>query len=220
MPDVELNTQGRIRRVPYSKQAGESLSRFTTCATCGRQCKRTYCSVPCYRLRQRSQPSADRFWAKVRRGAPDACWPWLASCHGGRGGGRYGQFKITVAPNQLRTVSAHVYAYELTYGPVPDGLEILHACDEPLCCNPRHLSADTHAENVRQAVERGRHHVPRPGRQKVSDGDVETIVAMRASGLTLVQIAAHFDVTKSLVSQIANGRRRQFRHPVEQRRTA
>jgi hypothetical protein len=208
MSNTEVNGQGRIRHVLYSKQTRESLSDFRTCATCGRLCKRTYCSVSCYRAKQRSQPSAERFWAKVQKGAPDACWPWTGNAAGGRNGGRYGQFTITVGPNQQRHLGAHVYAYELTYGPVPDGLEVLHACDRAICCNPAHLSAGTHAENVRQAVERGRHHVPRPNKQKVSDGQVETMLAMRASGL---QIAAHFDVTKSLVSQICRGLRRQYR---------
>lgn len=83
-----------------------------------------------------------RFWEKVDKRGPDDCWPWTASYrpHG------YGQFAET--PTRIRP--AHVVAYELTVGPVPDGLEIDHTCRNRGCCNPAHLEAVTHAENIRR----------------------------------------------------------------------
>lgn len=182
------------------------------CPGCGRPCLRKYCSTSCYRIIQRSLPVPERFWAKVKRGSPEACWPWGASRAGGRLGKVYGQFTATIGPGKQRAVAAHVFAYELTYGPVPVGLEVAHTCHNPVCCNPRHLTATTHGDNVRMSAEAGHLHVPRPRRQKLTDGDIETMIAMRASGLTLVQIAAHYDVTKSFVSLICTGKRRQYRH--------
>jgi len=51
-----------------------------------------------------------------------------------------------------------VYAimYEATYGPVPEGLNLLHTCDTPNCCNPEHVEPGTQRENLLQAVARGR----------------------------------------------------------------
>jgi hypothetical protein len=50
----------------------------------------------------------------------------------------------------------HRLAYYLTYGDIPEGCIIGHKCDVRRCCNPDHLEAITHDENMRQMVERGR----------------------------------------------------------------
>jgi Zn finger protein HypA/HybF involved in hydrogenase expression len=55
-----------------------------------------------------------------------------------------------------RTRRAHVYAYREANGPVPDGLEIDHICENKGCVNPAHLEAVTHAENLRRSWARRR----------------------------------------------------------------
>jgi hypothetical protein len=78
-----------------------------------------------------------------RIGESDECWPWLGSrtVNGyGRLGNRY----------------AHRLVYEQEVGPIPDGLNVLHSCDNPPCVNPRHLRVGTQADNARDALERGR----------------------------------------------------------------
>lgn len=52
----------------------------------------------------------------------------------------------------------HRLMYMATKGPIPDGMIVLHSCDNPPCMNPHHLSLGTDAENIRQSVERNRHH--------------------------------------------------------------
>ncbi len=91
--------------------------------------------------------AAARFWAKVDIGAPDKCWEWQASCNpAGYGGfqfnGRFGK--------------AHRAAWELANGPIPEGICVLHRCDNPPCCNPAHLWLGTYADNHRDAVAKGR----------------------------------------------------------------
>lgn len=77
----------------------------------------------------------------------NACWVWPGSTRG-RGEHKYGA--ITVGSRQddtKRVESTHVVMFEAVNGPVPDGLEIDHACQVKLCCNPRHLRAVTHQLN-------------------------------------------------------------------------
>lgn len=51
---------------------------------------------------------------------------------------------------------AHRVMFELVYGPIPDGLHVLHSCDNPPCVNPLHLHAGTNAQNQAEKAARGR----------------------------------------------------------------
>lgn len=101
---------------------------------------------------------AERFWAKVLMGAPDECWPF----EGALNADGYGVFRVD--RNGTGLVYAHRLAYALTFGPIPDGLEILHKCTiRPRlrrCCNPAHLVPGTHQQNCleldRKREKRGR----------------------------------------------------------------
>jgi len=93
---------------------------------------------------------SDRLWARVVRGAPDACWEWQGATdkdgygrigRGGRG-----------APNN----PAHRVAFEISRGPIPYGLLVCHHCDNPPCCNPAHLFLGTHQDNQADKVAKGR----------------------------------------------------------------
>jgi hypothetical protein len=92
----------------------------------------------------------ERFWDKVdRSGGPDACWPWTAF----RYASGYGQFGVAgVAP-----IRANRYAWMAVHGRIPDGLWVLHHCDNPPCCNPAHLFLGTAQDNVDDMVAKGRH---------------------------------------------------------------
>jgi hypothetical protein len=56
-----------------------------------------------------------------------------------------------------RGIRVHRLMYVISKGPIPEGMDILHSCDNTICFNPSHLSAGTDSENIRQSVERGRH---------------------------------------------------------------
>ncbi len=87
----------------------------------------------------------ERFWAKVQRNTPDACWIWTGSNHSGG----YGTFYPTTTP-----VGAHHYSYELAYGQIPVGYVIDHLCRTPACVNPEHLEAVTdRINNARKLVD-------------------------------------------------------------------
>ena len=82
-----------------------------------------------------------KFWSQVKR-TEGQCWDWLG-CHNEDG---YG-FKHWNG----KSTPAHQLAYKFVKGAVPDGLELDHLCLNRGCCNPEHLEAVTHAENMRRA---------------------------------------------------------------------
>lgn len=106
-----------------------------------------YCSIGCARAATASPPG-ERLRDRVdRTGGPDACWPYTSYCD----------------PNGYGTLSngkgiayAHRLAYEAEYGPIPDGLFVLHHCDNPPCCNPKHHFLGTQADNVADMWKKGR----------------------------------------------------------------
>lgn len=131
----------RTARKPYClrghPRTPENLTANGTCRLCA-----PFYKYPLYK----SPPiTAERLWSQVdRSGGPDACWLWQGHCD--RGG--YGR---------LAGARAHREAWVQTFGPIPDGLWVLHRCDNPPCCNPRHLFLGTPKDNTRDMMEKGRH---------------------------------------------------------------
>jgi hypothetical protein len=81
-------------------------------------------------------------WIEEDRGHETPCWIW----QGATIGKGYGRVNVPE-----RETFAHVVEWEKVNGPVPEGLELDHLCRVPACCNPAHLEAVTHAENMRRA---------------------------------------------------------------------
>jgi hypothetical protein len=98
---------------------------------------------------------AERFWQYVER--TEGCWLWRASTSSDG----YGQIEVVEwegDTHRRRSLRAHRVAYELTYGPVPPSVLVLHSCDNRLCCRPDHLHLGNYSENLREAWARGRRH--------------------------------------------------------------
>ena len=100
---------------------------------------------------RRVKTIAERFWPKVDKQAANGCWLWMgASKPGG-----YGNFGLGRREDGYK--NAHVVAWELEVGPIPDGMELDHFRMNPdwtgppcsrLCVNPEHLEVTTPKVNT------------------------------------------------------------------------
>lgn len=151
-----------------------------------------------------------RFWAKVDVRGPDECWPWLASTARG-----YGQFGL----GDGTLTRAHRYAWSLANGPVPEGLWVLHSCDNRPCCNAAHLFVGTRQANVDDMCSKRRHWAHkgmsgnqgiRNGRAKLVDADVLRIRERFARGESQSRIALDFPVGRIKIGHIV--RRESWTH--------
>lgn len=163
------------------------------------------------------QSLEERFWSKVdKSGGLDACWEW----QGWRRSDGYGECK----KNGKRHIRAHRVAWEFINGPIPDGLNVLHKCDNPPCCNPAHLFLGTHFDNMADMTQKGRRacgdqngarlypeRMPRGERNGTAKLTRQQVLDIRAnyhSGqATGEQLAERHGVSKSLISGIVNHKR-------------
>jgi hypothetical protein len=148
---------------------------------------------------------AIRFWRKVALAGPDECWLWRGAR---RGRSAYGGIRVNGRMEQ-----AHRVSWELTYGPIPGLLLVLHACDTPLCQNPRHLFLGTTLVNSADCRLKGREAAgERHGQAKLTGEQVVAIRELAADGLPTRVLARTFAIAQDTVMAIIRGTRwRRFR---------
>ena len=146
----------------------------------------------------------DIFFSHVTPGRMDDCWIWQGGKRGDYGAGRLNG----------KTEDAHRVSYQLFVGEIPDGLEVMHGCNTPLCVNPAHLSLGTHAENMAQTAGRRQSMSPargsRHGLSKLTEADVVAIWGYRKSELSHREIGKMFGVSGTNITVILN--RKMWQH--------
>lgn len=155
---------------------------------------------------------AERFWPKVRKS--DGCWEWTAH----RSGHGYGYIMARHKAG-WRPLHAHRASWEINRGPIPDGLHVLHRCDNPPCVNPDHLFLGTHLENVADMHAKGRHRSRSPKGEaspnaKLTGAAVMEIRAAWVAGVSGAELSRRFRVSRTAIGCVV--KRRSWKHLEEQ----
>lgn len=157
----------------------------------------------------RSGTPQERFDARYIPEPNSGCWLWLA------GGQKIGYGSITV---NGRAERANRLSWLLHRGPIPEGLWVLHKCDNPFCVNPGHLFLGTHLDNMADMVRKGRHATKHGrgmtpefavrgqdhGNAKLTTAAAQEIINSKISASVLAQ---KFGVKERIIYAIRSGKR-------------
>lgn len=147
-----------------------------------------------------------RFWDKVDTNGPiqphcpelGACWVWTAS----RDTSGYGSIRIGNTTRRATRIS-----WMLAAGPIPDGLHVLHRCDNRACVKPAHLFLGTHQDNMADLRRKGRgrgkeQRGERHAMVKLTDAKVLEIRRRVRGGEEQQKIAAEYGVHKATLNDV------------------
>jgi len=132
------------------------------------------------------------------------CWLWMGMLKDTG----YGHFCF-----KQKTVRAHRASWEIYNGAIPDGLHVLHRCDNRSCVNPEHLFLGTHQDNMRDCHEKGRAIGPQGEAAhlaKLTTDDVLAIRAMPYDRRTLSTLSRQYGVSTQTIHKII--KRKTWKH--------
>lgn len=139
-----------------------------------------------------------QFWKKVQK--TDTCWIWIGAISSSKYGSYYG-------------MGAHRFSYQISNNiQIPDGLVVMHICDNPICVNPTHLKLGTPKENSIDMRDKGRNTVflgEEHGSSKLTEEDVLYIRSNYVKGNrwkpgNSEELSIKFGIDRGSVYTIAN----------------
>jgi hypothetical protein len=156
----------------------------------------------------------DKAIKKIKK-SPSGCWEWQAS----RNKQGYGKIGRSI-DGKIKHFSTHRFFYQELVGEIPQGMQVMHTCDNPPCCNPDHLKLGTAADNISDCVKKGRNYKgPKPWvgwkhspedhpLAKLTNNDAKTVRHLYfAERRTLKEIGDFFGIAFQTVSKIVNNHR-------------
>lgn len=148
-----------------------------------------------------NQQTVQRFRDCYAVGPHAECWKWTGPT---RKDGR----AMFTADSGMTTAAR--FAWEFYIAPIPEGLHVLHHCDNPACVNPSHLFTGTRSDNMRDMVAKDRYTKIKPrgedhGNTKLTDRDFEEIRQLRGY-LSTLEISKAYGISRGYVSHIQLGR--------------
>jgi hypothetical protein len=142
----------------------------------------------------------ERFWSKVKK--CEGCWEWTG--HLTPGG--YGRMRI----GDGRRRGAHQISWMIHFGSIPDGLSVLHHCDNPRCVRPDHLFLGTQQDNLSDMRAKGRQRWGNQmgennGRARLTVTQVRTLRSRWIAGERNEALAAEFGLSVHYARRIIYG---------------
>lgn len=137
----------------------------------------------------------ERLNKHTSKSAPGDCWPWT----GGTAGKGYGTLKVWSGSKWI-TGYAHRETLKLYQSePEAPNNQVLHSCDNPICCNPAHLSWGSNSKNRKEARDR----LHNQGNQKLTPKQVDVI---RNDPRIYQEIANEYSIHRDTVARIKQNR--------------
>lgn len=151
----------------------------------------------------------------IKKNLEAGCWEWQSTTRKG-----YGWMCV-----KNERIACHRFAYTNFIGEIPDGMWVLHKCDNPLCSAPSHLFLGTHSENMQDCINKKRHqwregnlledrllraHEQVKGANnpmsKLTESDVIAIKQKISNNEKTTKIAREFNVTDGAISMIRHNK--------------
>lgn len=142
----------------------------------------------------------ERFWPKLIKRGEDECWGWS----GTKNSDGYGKLWNGKTMDYAHRISFVIHGNILEPHDSYHGRCVLHKCDNPECCNPKHLFAGTNEDNIHDMLAKKRHgHGVTSGEShheaKLTEKDILTIRAWKG---TQQSIAKKLGIRQPTVSAI------------------
>lgn len=137
-----------------------------------------------------------QFVDNISRNPVSGCWNWIGLTFHQSGYGQINNKALAPAPT-----TAHRAAWMLYRGPIPEGMMVLHKCDNRKCANPDHLYLGTNQQNMLDRSQRGYVH-----QMRLDEAKVREMRALRQGGWSWRKLATRYDVHVNAVREATMGK--------------
>ena len=149
---------------------------------------------PKYRVPAHGIPVHERVLARIVKDEQTGCWVWQGGCG-------YNGYARLRRGDDGKPVLCHRVVYEHFFGPIPEGLVVMHTCDNRRCLNPEHLRAGTQKENMQDMYKKGR-----STRSVLTEPEVREIRRLSENGVSTHTLANSFCVSPATIYNITSGK--------------
>jgi len=139
-----------------------------------------------------------RFLDKMQKAK--GCWEWQAA----KDKQGYGKFSY-----KGKDMLAHRASWMIYNGKIPDGICVLHKCDNPSCVNPKHLFLGTRKDNAKDMLNKGRSvRGEKHSASKLTEKEVLQIRKLyqrgKHGGMNSIKLANMFNTTHKTISLVVD----------------